>query len=80
MPVSTVEVYEKLKPHLGEEGAKALLLYIEEAAQGTVATREDLLKMREDMFKHFEKTREQLASIHRELESIRRDLLSSKPQ
>ena len=29
MSVSAVEVYEKLKPHLGEEETKALISYIE---------------------------------------------------
>jgi hypothetical protein len=49
MSISTVEVYEKLKPSLGEEGTKALLAYMEETVGGNVATKEDLHTLREEM-------------------------------
>jgi hypothetical protein len=82
MPVSTVEVYEKLKPSLGEEGTKALLSYVEETVGGEVATKNDLFEMqvafeeklqgvREEMLTRFEKVEGRIAGIEAEVAVIK---------
>jgi hypothetical protein len=47
MAIRAVELYERLKPRLGETEAKELLEYVDERVRGEVATKEDLqiLKM-----------------------------------
>lgn len=49
MPLSPVELYEQLKPHLGEHGTKALIEYVDGKIRGEVATKEDLHLLKEDM-------------------------------
>jgi len=51
MPLSPVELYERLKPHLGEDETKALIEYVDGKIRGEVATKEDLHLLREDLFK-----------------------------
>ncbi len=42
---AALELYEKLKPRLGEDETKALLAYIESTGVARAATREDLLEL-----------------------------------
>ena len=51
MPLSPVELYERLKPHLGEDETKALIEYVDGKIKGEVATKEDLHLLREDLFR-----------------------------
>jgi hypothetical protein len=54
MPLSPVELYEQLKPHLGESGTKALIEYVDGKIRGEVATKEDLLLLRGDFEKQIQ--------------------------
>ncbi|OGG50448.1 MAG: hypothetical protein A3F84_24425 [Candidatus Handelsmanbacteria bacterium RIFCSPLOWO2_12_FULL_64_10] len=49
MPLSSVELYEQLKPQLGEDGTKALIEYVDGKIRGEVATKEDLAPIKEDI-------------------------------
>lgn len=49
MPLSPVELYEQLKPHLGEGETKALIAYMDGKVTGEVATKEDLRLLKGDM-------------------------------
>jgi hypothetical protein len=49
MPLSPGELYEQLKPHLGENETKALIEYVDGKVKGEVATKEDLHLLREDL-------------------------------
>jgi hypothetical protein len=55
MPLSPVELYERLKPHLGEDDTKALIEYVDGKIKGEVATKEDLhllkAEFREEIWK-----------------------------
>ena len=55
MPLSPVELYEQLKPHLGEAETKALIEYVDGKIKGEVATKEDLLllenRLKEEIWK-----------------------------
>lgn len=59
-----LEIYEKLKPKLGEEEARSLVEYIQEAvreAKGDLATKADLAILKAD--------------LSRQIESVKADLL-----
>ena len=49
MALSAVELYERLKPHLGEGETKALIEYVDGKVRGEVATKEDLLLLKADL-------------------------------
>jgi hypothetical protein len=49
MALSTVAMYERLKPHLGEEDSKALLDYVDDRISGEVATKEDVANVRTEV-------------------------------
>jgi hypothetical protein len=49
MPLSPVDLYEQLKPHLGENETKALIEYVDGKIRGEVATKEDLDPLKEDI-------------------------------
>jgi len=49
MALSPVELYEQLKPHLGENETKALIRYVDEKIRGEVATKEDIQLLKGDM-------------------------------
>ena len=55
MPISPVELYEQLKPRLGEDETKSLIEYMDAKVKGEVATKEDLLllenRLREEIWK-----------------------------
>lgn len=46
---STVEVYEKLKPKLGEEETQLLLDYLEQSFKQDVATKGDMQRLESDI-------------------------------
>ena len=78
MPVSTVEVYEKLKSHLGEDGTKILLSYVEETIRGSVATKEDLKEtqvvLRQEISERFVKIEGEVTSLKGEVVSMKEDI------
>ena len=49
MPLSPVELYEQLKPRLGEDETKALIEYVDGKIRGEVATKEDLHLLKEEV-------------------------------
>ena len=49
MALSAVELYERLKPQLGENETKALIEYVDEKIRGEVATKEDLLLVKAEL-------------------------------
>ena len=49
MPLSSVELYEQLKPQLGENETKALIEYVDGKIRGEVATKDDLHLLKEDV-------------------------------
>jgi hypothetical protein len=49
MPLSSVDLYEQLKPHLGENETKALIEYMDEKVKGEVATKQDLALLKQDL-------------------------------
>jgi len=49
MPLSPVDLYEQLKPHLGENGTKALIEYVDGKIRGEVVIKEDLVPIKEDI-------------------------------
>jgi len=53
-------LYEKLKPKLGEEEARALLEHIDSAVEKGAATKEDLRNTREELKGDIAKLREEL--------------------
>jgi len=67
MPISPVDLYERLKPQLGEEGTKALIEYVDEKIKGEVATKEDLLFLKADLEK-------QIQGVRIDMEKLRADL------
>jgi RNA polymerase-binding transcription factor DksA len=75
--MSTVlELYEKLKPKLGEEEARALLEFVEASVERKTATKEDLLHtevaLREDLQRTELTLREELRRVDQSLrEEIR---------
>ena len=62
MALSAVELYERLKPQLGESETKALIEYVDEKIHGDVATKEDLLLLKADL-------KEDMALLKAELKS-----------
>ena len=60
MPLSSVELYEQLKPQLGEGVTKALIEYVDGKIRGEVATKEDLLLLKADLEKQIQGVRTDL--------------------
>lgn len=71
MALSTVELYERLKPHFGEEDSKALLDYIDDRIRGEVATKEDIANLRTA-------TKEDVANVRTEVVNLRTEMLQMK--
>ena len=68
---TVLELYEKLKPKLGEEGARALLEFVEVSAERKAATKEDLQRMelalREELHHVDQALREELRRVDQAL-------------
>jgi hypothetical protein len=71
MPLSSVELYEQLKPQLGEEGTKALIEYGDGKIRGEVATKEDLLLLKADLEKQIQGVR---TDLEKQIQGLRADL------
>ena len=67
MPISPVELYEQLKPHLGEDGTKSLIEYVDAKIRGEVATKEYLLLLKGDLQKEIQGVREEIQGVREEL-------------
>ena len=81
MPLSPVDLYEQLKPHLGENETKALIEYVDEKIKGEVATKEDiqLLKgdiqlLKKDMLLLKADLEKQIQGVRIDMEKLRADL------
>ena len=68
MALSAVELYERLKPHLGEGETKALIEYVDGKIRGEVATKEDIYLLREDLLKA-------QADLEGKVQGVREELL-----
>ena len=67
MPISPVELYEQLKPRLGEDETKSLIEYMDAKVNGEVATKEDLLLLKSDLQKEMQGIRVEMQGIRSEL-------------
>ena len=54
MSMGPVDLYEQLKPKLGEDESKALIDYMDEKVRREVATKEDLLILKSDLEKQIQ--------------------------
>ena len=67
--MSTVlELYEKLKPKLGEEEARALLEFVEASVERKAATKEDLQRTELVL-------REEIHRLDQKIEAVKADLI-----
>jgi hypothetical protein len=68
---TVLELYEKLKPKLGEEEARALLEFVKASVERRAATKEDLqrteLALREELHRLDQALREELRGINQAL-------------
>lgn len=68
---TVLELYEKLKPKLGEEEARSLLEYMESTVERRAATKEDLLRtetsLREEMVRVQASLRGEIAQVEASL-------------
>jgi hypothetical protein len=74
MPISPVDLYERLKPQLGEEGTKALIEYVDEKIKGEVATKEDIQLLKGDMLLIKADLEKQIQGVRIDMEKLRADL------
>ena len=71
MALSAVDLYERLKPHLGEGETKALIEYVDGKIRGEVATKEDLLRVKGDLEGKIQEVREELLG---KIQEVREEL------
>jgi uncharacterized small protein (DUF1192 family) len=71
---TVLELYEKLKPRLGEEEARSLLEFIEAGVERRAATKEDLLgtdtTLREEIARVEAKLRGEIARVEADLSHV----------
>ena len=67
MALSAVELYERLKPQLGEHETKALIEYVDEKIRGEVATKEDLLLLKAELKEDIGLLKEDMGLLKAEL-------------
>ncbi len=76
---TVLELYEKLKPKLGEREARELLEFIEQSVERRAATKEDLqrveVSLREDLQRTEVSLREEIAALRAEIQRVLADLL-----
>ena len=70
MALSAVELYERLKPHLGEGETKALIEYVDGKIRGEVATKEDLLLVKGDLEGKIQEVREEIHEVREEIHGV----------
>ena len=74
-----LELYEKLKPKLGDEEARALLEFVEASVERRAATKEDLqrteLTLREELRRVDQALREEIHRLDQKIEATKADLI-----
>ena len=65
---TVLELYEKLKPKLGEEEARALLEFVEASVERRAATKEDLLRTEGAL-------REEIHRLDQKIDATKADLI-----
>ena len=74
-----LELYEKLKPKLGEEEARALLEFVEASVERKAATKEDLqrteLALKGDLQRTELALREEIHRLDQKIEATKADLI-----
>ena len=88
-----LELYEKLKPKLGEEEARALLEFVEASVERRAATKEDLqrtelalkedlqrteLALREELRRVDQALREEIHRLDQKIEAVRAEIAGVK--
>jgi hypothetical protein len=75
---TVLELYEKLKPKLGEDEAQALIEFVEASVERKAATQEDLLRteaaLKEDLQRMETALRGEIHRLDQRLEGTRADL------
>ena len=80
---TVLELYEKLKPKLGEAEARALLEFVETSVQEKAATKDDLDRtassLRDDLHQAASSLRDEIhqteAALRKEIQEVKVDLL-----
>jgi hypothetical protein len=80
---SVLELYEKLKPKLGEDEARALIEYVETSVEQRAATKADLqeavsrveVSLREEIHKAESSLRGETHRVREDMQSLRADLI-----
>ena len=76
---AVLELYEKLKPKLGEEEARALLEFVEASVERKAVTKEDLqrteLTLREELRRIDQALREEIHQLDQKIEATKADLI-----
>ncbi|MBI2877895.1 MAG: DUF1640 domain-containing protein [Candidatus Tectomicrobia bacterium] len=79
---TVLELYEKLKPKLGEEEAKALIEFVEASVERKAATKEDLqrteMALREDLVGLKEDLRQTEAALREEIHRLDQKIEATK--
>lgn len=76
---TVLELYEKLKPRLGDEEARSLLEFIETTVERRAATKEDLHRtesaLKEDLRRTESALSEEIHNVRAEIHTVKVDLL-----
>ncbi|MBI1987848.1 MAG: DUF1640 domain-containing protein [Nitrospinae bacterium] len=76
---TVLELYEKLKPKLGEEEAKALIEFVEASVERRAATKEDLQRTEMAFKENLQRTemalREEIHRLDQKIEATKTDLI-----
>jgi hypothetical protein len=76
---SVLELYEKLKPKLGEDEARSLLEYVESAGEQRAVTKADLdrntAELREEIRSVEGKLREEIHRVREDMQSMKAELI-----
>ena len=76
---TVLELYEKLKPKLGEEETRILLEFVEASVERKAATKEDLqrteMALREDLHRVEQALREEIRRLDLKIEATKADLI-----
>jgi len=79
---TVLELYEKLKPKLGEEETRILLEFVEASVERKAATKEDLqrteMALREDLQRTEIALREEIHRLDQKIEAVKVDILAAK--
>ena len=79
---TVLELYEKLKPKLGEEETRALLEFVEVSTERKAATKEDLqrteLALREELHHVDQALREEIHRLDQKIEAVKVDISAVK--